>query len=176
MGKMKSLCESNSRFDLLLNKIRKWRTLSLKIVFPILIVEDIISGKRPHELMPGEGITAQATIGFILVLTGCSIRFWARGHFEKGRLFTTGPYALVRHPLYVGSFLIVCGALFQLNDWLNWAIVIPLFAVSRGVAIAYEERALERRFSEEWRLYRAKVNAFVPSLRNYISKPKFHEW
>jgi len=176
MGRFDTLCESNRCIDFLLNKIRKRRTLSLKIVFPILIVEDILNGKKPHELLPWEGIDVNAIMGFILVLIGCSIRFWARGHFEKGRLFTTGPYELVRHPLYMGSFLILCGMLFQLNDWLNWAIVIPLFAIFHGAAIVYEERALEKRFGEEWRLYRAKVNAVVPSLRNYNSKPKFHKW
>lgn len=175
MGRLKNLCESNRIYDLL-RRIRKRRTLPLKIAFPILIAEDILTGKKPHELLPGEGITTEAIIGFVLVLAGCSLRFWARGHFEKGRLFTTGPYALVRHPLYVGSFLIVCGVLSQLNDWINWVIVIPLFAIFYGASIVYEERNLERRFGRQWRLYRAKVNAFVPSLRTHVLRPELHNW
>jgi len=108
-----------------------------------------------------------AVIGLILVLAGTSIRFWARGHFEKGRLFTTGPYTLVRHPLYLGSLLVVIGVLFQLNDWLfNWAVIIPLLVVFYGAAIIYEERSLEKKFGRQWQLYKTKASAIIPSLRD----------
>lgn len=158
---------ANSKgFNRILNYLGKKRTLALKLAFLILIIEDIITGKKPNELNPFENPSGMAIIGLILVLTGALIRFWARGHFVKGHLFTTGPYALVRHPLYFGSFLIVCGVLFQLNDWLNWAIILPLFTLFYGAAIIYEERVLSKRFGREWDLYRAKVHAVIPSLRN----------
>ena len=68
-------------------------------------------GNKPHELALGNELSAHAAAGIIFLVSGVLIRFWARGHFERVRLFTTGPYALVRHPLYLGSLFIVVGVL-----------------------------------------------------------------
>ncbi|MFQ6036688.1 MAG: phosphatase PAP2 family protein [Sedimentisphaerales bacterium] len=160
---------SSERFDCVLNWLRKRRILALKIAFPIIIAENIIDGEKPYELLTlGEETHVMAVIGFILVFTGAFIRFWARGHFRRGRLITTGPYALLRHPLYLGSLLVIAGVLFQLNDWsFNGAVILPTFALFHGAAIIYEERALSKRFGREWETYRAKVPAVIPSLRNW---------
>jgi len=163
---------NSKRFDRILNYLRKRRTLVLKLAFLVLIAEDILTGKKPHELNPFEHPSGMAIIGLILVIAGATIRFLVPGHFVKGRLFTTGPYSIVRHPLYLGLFLIVIGVLFQLNDWINWAIILPLFTLFYGAAIIYEERALSKRFGREWEIYRAKVPAVIPSLRNWpIPRP-----
>jgi len=163
-----SVTDSNNRFERIVNWLRRKRAVALRIAFPIIIAENIIDGEKPHELLPlHEGISAMAVIALILVLAGALIRFWARGHFRKGWLLTTGPYAIVRHPLYLGSLLVVVGVLFQLNDWVNWVVVLPVFTIFYGAAIIYEERALSKRFGREWEIYRAKVPAVIPSLRNW---------
>ena len=167
---------SANHFDRLLNKLRKWRTLSLKIAFPILIIDNILRGKKPHELLPGDRISAMAVVGMILVIVGALLRFWARGHFLKGQLFTTGPYKVVRHPLYLGSLLIVIGVLFQLNGWLNWIVIIPLFAIFYGTSIVYEEKSLAKRFGKEWQEYKLTVPAFIPSTRKLFTVKKQQNW
>jgi|GEM_PF-1691196 steroid 5-alpha reductase family enzyme len=151
------------RFARLLNTMRKFRTVPLKIAFPILIVEDILTNKKPHELNPFEEPCGWAVLGLAFVLSGMLLRLWARGHFTVGRLFTTGPYAIVRHPLYLGSFLAVVGVLFVLNDWLNWAVILPLFILFYGATILHEEKALSRRFGEQWRQYKASTPALWPA-------------
>jgi protein-S-isoprenylcysteine O-methyltransferase Ste14/membrane-associated phospholipid phosphatase len=167
---------NSERFGYILNWLKKRRTLALKIAFPIIIAENIIDGNKPHEL-EFSNVFSMAIIGFVLVLTGTLIRFWSRGHFEKGRLFTTGPYALVRHPLYFGSLLVVTGVLFQLSDWLfNWSVIIPLFVVFYGAAIIHEERSLEKRFGKQWQLYKAKTPAIIPSLRNWSVRRQTRKW
>ncbi len=167
---------NSRRFESVLNYLRKQRTLALKLVFPIIIIENILNGKKPHELGIPD-ISIMAVIGLIFVLSGVFIRFWARGHFTKGRLFTTGPYALVRHPLYLGSFLVVCGVLFQLNGWLfNWGVIIPSFVVFYGAAIIYEERSLEKKFGKQWQLYKAKTPAIIPSLQNWLLPRETFKW
>ena len=163
------------RFYRTLNWLRKRRTLVLKIVVPIIIAENILDGVKPHEL-GFHDISAMGIIGPLLVLTGALIRFWARGHFERGHLFTSGPYALVRHPLYLGSLLVAVGVLFQLNNWLNWVVIMPLFAVFAGAAIIYEEWSLGKKFGEQWESYKAKTPAIIPSLRNLTFREHLPKW
>jgi protein-S-isoprenylcysteine O-methyltransferase Ste14 len=145
------------------------------VVFPIVIAENILNHEKPHELLPPD-VSPMAITAVVLILTGAFLRVWARGHFERGRLFTTGPYAIVRHPLYLGSMLIVAGVLFQLSDWTNWLVVWPVFAIFYGAAVLYEERSLANRFGEQWNDYCATVPAIVPSLTNYLSAVSFRKW
>ncbi len=98
-----------------------------------------------------------------LVLAGLALRCWARGHLERrAHLTATGPYAMVRHPLYVGSFLL--GLAFCLMT--NVAVLPVLFAL--GFAAAYwpkavrEERFLHARYGDEYARYAARVGACVP--------------
>jgi protein-S-isoprenylcysteine O-methyltransferase Ste14 len=60
-----------------------------------------------------------------------------RGH----RVISTGPYALVRHPMYSGTVLFFVGAPLLLGSW--WGVVMaPVFAVLFAVRAGIEERAL----------------------------------
>ncbi|MDP6959084.1 MAG: methyltransferase, partial [Planctomycetota bacterium] len=45
-----------------------------------------------------------------LLVVGLSLRIWATGHLQKNQVLTvTGPYAYVKNPLYVGTFLCLAG-------------------------------------------------------------------
>ena len=60
-----------------------------------------------------------------------------RGH----HVVSTGPYAIVRHPMYSGAVLFLIGAALLLGSW--WGVLIaPLFAVLFAVRTRIEERAL----------------------------------
>src|SRR5262245_5715006 len=51
-------------------------------------------------------------IGCAIAAAGIGLRVWACGHLRKNReLTTSGPYAHVQHPLYLGTFLIALGAI-----------------------------------------------------------------
>src|SRR5262245_65708708 len=59
-------------------------------------------------------------IGMPIVAIGCAVRMWAAGVIFKNQvLATTGPYAYVRHPLYVGNILVLVGFLIASALW--WA-------------------------------------------------------
>jgi len=158
---------NSERFVCVLNWLRKRRILVMKLAFAIMVAENIIGGEKPHELNPFDEPSGIAIIGLMFVVAGAFIRLVARGHLVKGRLSTTGPYAMIRHPLYLGSLLVVVGILFQLNDWINWIVVLTIFTIFHGAAIIYEERSLEKKFGPRWHLYKAEVPAIIPSLRNW---------
>src|SRR4029450_9628308 len=49
-------------------------------------------------------------VGLLVAAFGEAIRVWAAGHLEKSREVTrSGPYRLIRHPLYGGSTVIAAG-------------------------------------------------------------------
>lgn len=177
-GQLKNFCYrfvSGNRFEKVLNWLRKLRTWSLKMAFAILVLEDILTGKKPHELLPPD-VSLKALFGTILIFCGVFLRLWARGHFMKGQLFKTGPYRFVRHPLYLGSTIVVLGVLFILNDYLNWIIIPPLLIIFHGSAIIYEERSMEKKFSKDWQEYKANVPAIIPSPTRYLSLKGAFKW
>jgi protein-S-isoprenylcysteine O-methyltransferase Ste14 len=81
--------------------------------------------------------------GAALVIVGSAIRLWASGHVKKNKvLATTGPYAFVRHPLYVGNFALLFG--FALASGLWWAIplLIGFLLAFYPPAIRHEDAKL----------------------------------
>jgi protein-S-isoprenylcysteine O-methyltransferase Ste14 len=56
-------------------------------------------------------------------------------------VITTGPYAIVRHPLYLGALFYIAATSLALGSW--WGLVtVPILAILLGVRISIEERAL----------------------------------
>lgn len=117
-------------------------------------------------------------LGFLPYFSGLALMFWGRlalgsmygvstslgaqlyaGH----RLVTTGPYARVRHPMYLGAQLAAMGALLIYRNW------AALFAIimSPGLALRArrEEEALEAEFGEQGAQYHRRVPAWMPRLR-----------
>ncbi len=61
---------------------------------------------------------------------------------DRGQaVITTGPYAIVRHPMYLGALFYFAGTSLVLGSW--WGLAtIPLFALLLGIRIGIEERTL----------------------------------
>jgi protein-S-isoprenylcysteine O-methyltransferase Ste14/SAM-dependent methyltransferase len=159
----------------ILKSLAKWRTAAMMSAFAIVLAENIINREKPYELFPPE-VSIMAVCGLCFVIAGILLRCWAQGHFIKGRLSAAGPYAIVRHPLHLGSLLITTGVLFQLGDWLNWLLVLFVFAVFHGAAVICEEKSSEKRFGRQWRSYRAKTPAIIPSLPDWSSLAQTGKW
>lgn len=83
--------------------------------------------------------------------------------FEGHQLITSGPYAVVRHPMYTGLIIAAIGSLLIYFTWTT--LYFALFAPLTMVRAWREEQALEAEFGEQWRRYREHVPAFIPYLR-----------
>ena len=110
-------------------------------------------------------------VGGILVALGTVFRVWAAGHLSRStELTTSGPYAYLRDPLYLGRFLFIVG--FGVMAW-GWALVVML--VGLGVFFANymprkhkrEMNRLEKRYGEAYTRYAAQVHSLVPRLTRY---------
>jgi len=108
--------------------------------------------------------------GFPFVILGIAIRSWANGYAIKmEKLTTSGPYAHVRHPLYLGTFFIFIGFLVMLR--VNWGVALLLIGVVMGLVyrstISKEEKMLVDKFGEGYLDYRKAVPALFPKVVPY---------
>ncbi len=130
-------------------------------VFIVLIAEDVLESVRPHDLT--DMYDLKSVLGLGLVLGGLAVRSWAAGILrKKEQLATSGPYALVRHPLYVGSFMMMVGFCTLIGDAENIWFVLGPFVALYILGILAEERALSERFGESWQEYANAVPRLLP--------------
>ncbi|BDG02402.1 methyltransferase family protein [Anaeromyxobacter oryzae] len=108
--------------------------------------------------------------GFFLLSAAWSVLFRSQ---REGTLATTGPYAYVRHPQYVGFIVIMIGFLLQ------WPTIVTLvmfpFLVTVYVRLAHrEEREVREAFGGVWDEYASHTPRFIPRPRR--PRPAGGEW
>jgi protein-S-isoprenylcysteine O-methyltransferase Ste14 len=120
-------------------------------------------------------------LAFLVSCSGLVVRGAVAGivpAFTSGRnveeqiaesLNTTGIYSAVRHPLYLGNFLIMFGAV--LFTEAGWFILLCLgfFWIYYERIMYAEEAFLEEKFGETFRAWAEKTPAFLPNFRGWIS-------
>jgi len=109
-------------------------------------------------------------LGVVSATLGIAVRMWASGHVRKDKvLATTGPYAYVRHPLYVGNHLITFGFCLASGLWWSFLVWIVLGFFYYPQTIAHEDRLLARLFPGEWEAWAKETRALIPRLGPYRS-------
>lgn len=109
-------------------------------------------------------------IGVAAATLGIAVRMWASGHVKKDKvLATTGPYAYVRHPLYVGNHLITFGFCMASGLWWSFVVWIVVGFFYYPQTIAHEDRLLARLFPAEWQAWAKGTRALIPRLTPYRS-------
>ena len=104
-------------------------------------------------------------VGALVSLAGLLLRGLAAGFIHKDReLATGGPFSSVRHPLYLGSFLLGLGLALAGGRWWLPVLFSGLFIWLYSRVVGAEERELELRFGEQYELYRGQVSALFPRL------------
>src|SRR5579864_7896885 len=90
-------------------------------------------------------------------------RFWARNVSRKAdhRLIDTGPYALVRHPIYTGIILATLATALLKGTVVAWAGVVVM-TCGWYVKARLEERFLHGELGAAYDAYRARVPMLVP--------------
>ncbi len=111
--------------------------------------------------------------GLPLAAAGLTLRAWAAGHLRKNqRLTTSGPYAWVRNPLYVGTLLAAGGCLIAAaQPVLAWVTLIAFLLIYTPV-VEQEEQHLRKLFPE-YEEYSRRVPQFVPRSPSERSGQRF---
>ena len=101
-------------------------------------------------------------VGAVIVVLGLGIRAVASGHVDKNEeLATTGPYAYVRNPLYLGSIVMAVGFAAAARDVIVALLIVVMFVLIYVPTIRSEERYLRTRFPE-YAAYAREVPRLVP--------------
>ncbi len=105
--------------------------------------------------------------GFILISVAWKALYDAQ---QRRSLATTGAYAYVRHPQYVGFILVMLGFLVQWPTILTLAM-FPVLTVMYVKLARTEERVAIEEFGDAYRQYMAEVPGFVPRLGRLLGGP-----
>jgi protein-S-isoprenylcysteine O-methyltransferase Ste14 len=140
---------------------RTW--LPLPIAAAILLI--------PAEQSRPSLSTSLAWLGVPAVAIGELLRLWAVHHIgvisrtrsdRLGPLIVTGPFSIVRNPLYVGNILLWAG--FAVSARLGWLapLVVLLLMLEYHAIVRWEERLLESRLGDGYRAYTLGVPRWLP--------------
>jgi protein-S-isoprenylcysteine O-methyltransferase Ste14 len=158
---------------------RAWleRATAPRLVLAVLEVGTVAAwwllGRGRWQFLPTHD-TAVALAGALLALTGALFAAWAKArlgrHFspqlgvqQDHVLVTTGPYAVVRHPIYLGLIDFIIGSALFFNDIGLLGVGLLFIAWFRAQS-RIEERMFERHFGTEWEAYRRATPALFPRL------------
>lgn len=111
-----------------------------------------------------------ATVGTLLILLGAVARIYAVAFMsDDGKdnvgvdyLVTTGPFAIVRNPLYIGNLIITLGVIFYAGViWLGLPMLL-FFLFQYHCITKYEENSLLAKFGDDYQRYMDRVPAWIP--------------
>ena len=119
----------------------------------------------PPEFMQGWAGEVFRLCGYVLMVAGSLWRVWCLtfiGGTKDAVLTTTGPYSVVRNPLYFGSFLGVIGFGIAVRLPLLPIVLLVTFAALYPAVVANEEKRLDEFFGDTYRRYRDATPCWVP--------------
>jgi protein-S-isoprenylcysteine O-methyltransferase Ste14 len=112
--------------------------------------------------------------GVALTMIGVCFAIWARYHLgaywsgtvtikQDHRLIRTGPYAVVRHPIYAGILFGMLGTAVAVGE-LRGVLAVLLFFAAFSIKIRLEECWLLQEIGPEYEQYRHEVRGLIPFL------------
>jgi protein-S-isoprenylcysteine O-methyltransferase Ste14 len=152
----------------------RWRTVA-----PLPLALAVLLAPRSQI----QGAAGVAVLGAATIAAGEAIRIWSVRHIgtisrtrsgRLGPLVSTGPFALVRNPLYIGNVMLWLGfALLARTLWLA-PIFTAILAFQYHSIVRWEERLLEERLGPVYRAYVSAVPRWIPTLRSpHAAAPPF---
>jgi protein-S-isoprenylcysteine O-methyltransferase Ste14 len=145
------------------------RQLGIRAVIAVIVILLIRVGAfRNHDLNTD---LWRAGLGLVLFAVGLGFAIWARLHIgrnwgspmtkkDEPELVTSGPYHLVRHPIYSGILVAGVGTALALN-W-QWLSVVVLAGVYFVYSATVEERYLTQQFPDAYPVYKRSTKMLVP--------------
>jgi protein-S-isoprenylcysteine O-methyltransferase Ste14 len=132
----------------------------VKIQTPIVIDQSTAIDALPAVLL---AFSALVLFWSAFRALGANWSFVARVLDDHG-LITSGPFALVRNPIYLAMFMMLLAADLALGRELRLLVAIPIFFIGTLIRVVREERLLRAQFGEAYDAYAAKVSRLIPGI------------
>lgn len=135
------------------------------IVVLAALAASLLMKARPADLLDSAD-SWRAWLGWLLMISGVLVRLWGSGNLRKNQEITdTGIYAIVRHPLYLGSLLLLLAYFLSIGDPLVGLVLFSLllFGIYYPTMLAEEEH-LMLKFPREFGNY-SPPPRLLPALR-----------
>ncbi|MDB5680139.1 isoprenylcysteine carboxylmethyltransferase family protein [Sphingomonas bacterium] len=117
-----------------------------------------------------EGLAVALLMGSAIALFNASSRAMGKNWALVARtrsdhtLVQNGPFAWMRHPIYVALFLYMIAMAVAFGHIRNLVVGIPLYMLGTWMRVTHEERLLRTQFGAAYDNYAARVKRFVPGL------------
>jgi protein-S-isoprenylcysteine O-methyltransferase Ste14 len=167
------------------DRLFRWRSYLPLVLIPVVIA-GVITSAPPFSTRSAERMWEFCSV--IIALAGLALRIWAVGSAPPGtserstvnprasRLRTTGPYSILRHPLYAANGLMALGlSLFPGIWYLPIVLVLAALLYYERIAIR-EEAFLAERFGSDFENWAARVPACRPSIGTYQRSDIPYSW
>ena len=116
-----------------------------------------------------------ALLGCLLALAGSALVLRSRAELgaawslvpkadQRTGLVTTGPYRLVRHPIYLGLALLAAGEALAFGSWPALLLVLSGIVPTFAWRARAEDSLLSRTFGERYEVYRQRTRSIIPHL------------
>ncbi len=121
---------------------------------------------------PVARIVVSTALGFLAVFIGFSAtsvlgkqwRFDAALNPDH-KLIQSGPYAVVRHPIYASMLLMLVATALSVSNWIALCIALIFYFIGTEIRVRIEEALLVTHFGNQYEDYRRRVAAYLPGLR-----------
>jgi protein-S-isoprenylcysteine O-methyltransferase Ste14 len=145
------------------------RELGIRAVIIVVVILLIRLGAFRHHGLNTD--PWRAALGLVLFALGLGFAIWARLHIgsnwgtpmtqkNEPELVTSGPYHLVRHPIYSGILVALVGTAVGLS-WM-WLIAVALAGIYFIYSAMVEERYMTERFPDTYPAYKRSTKMLVP--------------
>ena len=147
------------------------REVLIRVVLVAIVIVLVHAGAFRHHDLNTDPL--RAALGLVIFFGGLAFAVWARVNIgrnwgspmtrkEDPELVTSGPYRLVRHPIYSGILMAGVGTAVALS-WL-WMIAVVLAGIYFIYSATVEERYLAEAFPETYPPYKRSTKMLVPFL------------
>jgi protein-S-isoprenylcysteine O-methyltransferase Ste14 len=154
----------------------RWRSYLPLLLVPILCVA---ISRTQYRFASHSADVMWEMSTWTLAVAGLALRAWTVGVAAPGTsgrntrrqkattLNTTGPYSMVRHPLYVANWLIVLALALFPHTWLAPPVVASVAAGYYACIAKREEAFLRQEFGLRFEEWAARVPGFIPRVSLY---------
>ena len=145
-------------------RLKRWFKLRFAVIYPFGVL--VMFFYSPTE--------DYFKLGLPFIIIGLLIRVWANGYAIKmEKLTTSGPYAYVRNPLYLGTMLIIVGFAVLLRTSFVGVVFVAIMGAVYYRTIKKEETCLEGIFKRQYSDYKKNVPAMWLRITPYRGGEKW---